>query len=194
MSMAGRGGFSLVELVLAGALALLVFAALLSVQTTVITRQQKEWRSSKFSTDALYAVEHIKNSLVRASVLVDPGSGAISSRLFGYINVNPDDGSALIKAAEQKYFLYCFSSDAGALYEYSGTYPPGLTLTPFYCGKPPEPGQTREILAGGLKNASVDYSFSRDPRNSNMVVISYSMSCGGVKISGNTAVSLQKSL
>lgn len=189
-----RAGFSLAELVIAGALTGAVFMALLAVQKSVLLSQQKEWRARKLSADALYALEAMKSSMRRVSVIVDPEIDGSSDRLFGYINVNPADQSKLTQGAPQEYFLYCFDSSTGTLYKYTGGYPPALTFFPFYCGKPPESSQTRETLAGGLQNALVSYLFLRTHSNSNIVNVNYSLSYNGERVSGDTSISVQKSL
>lgn len=190
-----RGGFSVLELLIAMLLSGGIFMAMLSVQKAVLNAQQREWRTRKLSADSLYALEAIKRSLRGASVLVEPAQGGSSGRLYGYINVNPDDLSArLVSDLPQEYFLYCFDSSSGTLYKYSGGYPPAWTFRSFYCGAPAERTQTREVLAGDMRNALVSYLFLRSATNSNLVNILYSLSYNSVKVTGDTSVSLQKCL
>ena len=189
-----RPGFTLTELVIAGALSGLVFMALLAVQKSVLFSQQNEWRARKLTVDSLYALEAIKSSLRLASIIVEPELNGASDRLFGYSNVNPQDHSKLVQSEPQEYFLYCFDSTHGTLYKYQGRYPPAQTFLPFYCGKPPEETQNREILAGNMEAAAVTYLFSRSQSNSNIVNITYRLSYNTQKVEGYTAASIQKSL
>lgn len=190
-----RSGFSLVEVIIAGGLSTFLFIALLSLQKTVLLAQQKDRRIRKLSSDSLYAIELIKSTMRRASVLVEPCINGSSDRLFGYVNVNPLDLSGrLVQVEPQEYFLYCFDQSSGAVYKYTGGYPPTLSFEPFYCGKPPGASQTREMVAGGMENAVVNYFFLRDPDNSAVINISYSFTIAGDTVAGDTAVSIRKSL
>lgn len=190
-----RRGFTLVELILAGALSMIVFSALLSVQQHVLVQRQRHSRAQKFSADAAYAVDCIKQSLRSASVVTEPEPAGGTGRLSGYENVNPLDlSSPLTAASPQKYFLYCFDPAAGALYKYSGAYPPAATFTAFYCGKPPGDSQERDTVINGFENAQVTYEFLRDTRNTNVLTLRYSFRYDADHIRGSTAFAIQKSL
>lgn len=195
MKITSRSGFSLVELIVALVLVSFLSMAIFELAKNVIFSYSKEWKIRKLSGDSVYTLENIKSSVRSASVLVEPVVGGSTSRLLGYINVDPADLSGRLAQTEpQSYFLYCFSQDNGAIYKYSGDYPPTITFNSFYCGKPAETGQSMEVMAGEMKNAAVSYLFLRDPENLNIVNINYTLSLGGATVTGDTSVSLQKSL
>ena len=191
-----RRGFSLVEMIIAGALVCVVMIAILSLQSFVLRGQQREWRMRKISGDAVYAVESIKGALRPASVIIEPAAdGMPSGRLLAYINVDPSDmAGRLNQAAQQTYFLYCFDSASGELYKYSGAFPVPLSFTSFYCGKPPDGSTAKELVIGGFVNALVTYSFSRSSQNSNAVILEYSIKYHDEEFKGYTAMGVQKSL
>ncbi len=191
-----RRGFSLIEMMIASTLVCGVAIAILSLQSFVLRGQQKEWRMRKISGEAIYAMESIKSALRPASVIIEPAAdGVPSGRLLAYVNVDPGDMAGRVnQAAQQTYFLYCFSRASGKLYKYSGSYPPARSLTSFYCGKPPGRSTTRETVISGFVNAIVTYSFTRGSRNSNAVNIDYSIKYNYEEFKGYTTIGVQKSL
>lgn len=191
-----RKGLTLIELVFASTLSLSLLLAILSLQSSVMRAESREYQSRKLAADSLYCLSAMQRDLRSASVVVEPAvDGAPVQRLLAYVNVHPADMAARIVSGEpQRYFLYCFENESGTMYKYSGDYPPGLRFDPFKCGCAPSAGQTKDTIVSGLKNSLVSYSFVRLPQNSNSVNIIYRIASRDEEVKGSTAVSLQKSL
>lgn len=191
-----RCGVSLLELVIVSGILSILMMALLALQGFVVKVQQKHFRMRKMTEEVVVSLESIKKSMRSASVIVEPAPlGIASKRLMCYCNVNPSDMySRVVASAPQTYFLYCFQNTEGILYKYSGSYPPASSFTPFWCGKPASKAQSREIVINGLRNATVEYYFTRDSKNSNAVNVDYHIWAQGDQIRGATGISVQKSL
>ncbi|HBW22902.1 MAG: hypothetical protein A2X28_04150 [Elusimicrobia bacterium GWA2_56_46] len=199
MSLKLRKAFTLIELLIVGLLFSFVFAAVLSLQSFVLNGHIRQQRRQMIFVQTVYSVKLISASLLDASYVTMPAAGETNGKtLLGYFNTSPlDNVSKLLNlpAAAQGYFLYCVTSDGKKVYKYTGNVPVPVSMTPFYCGKPPEATQTRELLVdAGSGSLYIEWIFSRPTGVANVVHLDYRVRSGTEEITGSADMHLQKSL
>jgi len=192
-----RKAFTLIELLIVGLLFGFVFTAILSLQSFVLNGHIRQQRRQMIFVQTVYSVKLISASLLDASSVTMPNPGETNGKtLLGYFNTSPlDNLSPLLTGKPQGYFLYCVTSDGKKVYKYTGNVPVPVSMTPFYCGKPPEATQTRELLVdAGSGSLYIEWIFSRPASVSNIVHLDYLVRSGTEQITGSADMHLQKSL
>ncbi|MBI4060397.1 MAG: prepilin-type N-terminal cleavage/methylation domain-containing protein [Elusimicrobia bacterium] len=117
MRAARGGGFSLIEVVVALALASTVFLAVTALFSPMIRTQVKAMNGLYSQGEALIALKAMNRSIARASEIHIPAAAEAGDVLSGCINYDSTRGSAIDAAQATRMFYYCL--EGGNLYRYS---------------------------------------------------------------------------
>ena len=175
------------------ALMFVVVSAMLSLQTFVLNGHVKQRRREIIFTQTVYSVKLLARSMQDASFIRRPDIGQVNAKeVQGYYNTNRLDNTPL-QAGAQSYFLYCVNADGNKIYKYTGTVPEPLTFFPFYCGKPAEASQTRELLVDAAAGSLfIDWNFSRP--SASLLHVDYVVRSGSEELRGSSDLHVQQSL
>ena len=189
-----RGGFSLLEVIVAGFFSAIAFAAVLSLQSFVLNNHIKQWRRHKALNQTIYALKLLHRDIAEATYLEAPEIGKLNAKiLIGYINVSSSDKTAkIVENQPQSYFLYCVNASGDKVYRYTGDFP--VPLLNFNCGETPFSGDWNLLVDSSDGGSYLEWSFWRPEGISNSVSVRYLARCGDAEISGVATAQIQKSI
>ncbi|MBI3551702.1 MAG: prepilin-type N-terminal cleavage/methylation domain-containing protein [Elusimicrobia bacterium] len=185
-----KRGFSLLELLIATALALLVMVAIMSVSSMMVKRHLEAIHKGEVNAATLLTLNAVQRDVADSTYLFVPTSASpLGDVVGGCTNwspqmVGPNTGGKLDAGQPVTYFLYCidgFGARFSTLYRYGGTIPDcqsGVTL-PAGCGAGPD-SQGRNPVAWVSGNGA-DYGLSRSDQASGYY-FAWSRDSGGVEI------------
>jgi hypothetical protein len=183
------------ELLIAMGLASLGFVSMLSLQTSVVSAQQRQLLDVKLSGNASYAAEALKRDIRACSAILEPAAGASGNVLKGYVNVSRLDLENPAVAGEPaSYFIYCVPPEGNILYKYSGAVPVAMSFTGFVCGGGPSASQKRELIISASEGASLVYTFRVGEHSGNVVNIEYLLLSGKETVKGSLSAQFQRGL
>ncbi|MBI3564818.1 MAG: prepilin-type N-terminal cleavage/methylation domain-containing protein [Elusimicrobia bacterium] len=174
-------GFTLIELVVAMALASLVIVGLNSLMLPLVRAQVSATRTQSTQSGLTGALSAVERALRTSSVVTAPAMpGFPSDRLEGCANAVPE-GAAFVAAdpgRPTRWFAMC--AREGALYYHQG----GGCPARYVCGR----DAAAEFGGGVVRGASA--AFTRPSRWSPVVDVELSFASGDVSSSARTAVAV----
>jgi len=174
-------GFTFVELMVASALAGMIFVALASVQGSFSMQQMSNYRRIMMENQASYSGKIMRRELLQASHIQAPGPGLFNDYILGGKNVDPKNlnGPGQITGMSKKYFYFCVGGtdpDYQLVY-FTGDWPPPLEF-PTQCPDNPPAGSSRETLAGypiGVVQF-LGQTFQRIVGQDNLIAVNFTLS------------------
>jgi prepilin-type N-terminal cleavage/methylation domain-containing protein len=167
-------GFSLIELVISLAIGSVILSALMITTSFASRRQLGILRDVTMVGQGVLSIEALRASLMNASYIVTPSTGAQSDTLSGYTNADESSAfSAILAGAPQEYFYFCTAPGPPKRFiRYTGPLGSPAAIPSISCGQ-----SGGESLAGDPMNRLVpSFSFTRGLDSPNVITIDYTLS------------------
>lgn len=164
-----RGGFTLVEMLIAAALFGVVFAAVFALCSSAFGRRTHLLAGGLVHGDAALLETALSRAAASASYVESPSSGTLSvSELCLWENVSPDDGVSAVAAGARRYSYFC-RTGAGQVFLHGGDFPRPAIV----CGAPAAGVDLIPLVGGGSSLVTASVAFARPSGEDNVVLVDY---------------------
>jgi prepilin-type N-terminal cleavage/methylation domain-containing protein len=196
MTRSREAGFSLIEIMVALALSGLLFAAIISIQGTVLRSQSRVFGQTIAGNQSSTAMKAFQLFAGAASFIQAPAPGNYATAATLWENF--DGAEAIDPASPARFHHFCVKPSGsdpaiGHLLLYEGS---GYPMAPVTCGNAVA-GMTMTLISGGVAGTTIAPLFYRPLGEDNLIQFQYSVNMpasGGhdsVSISGQSQIEIQ---